>query len=178
MYSTYLGGNQDDSGSNSCSRQHRRGLRRREHIIEQFSFNQGAIQAAREASNQQSGFVTKFNTSGSGLAYSTYLGGNQLDSVTSIALDSNGNAYATGSTNSSDFPITPGAFQSKIGITYFGNAQTDAFVSALNGLSNVVALFHLSRRGPDPWSECHRGRSGYWDCAGRTGHGLCNRNGV
>lgn len=77
--------------------------------------------------------MTKFNTSGSGLAYSTYLGGNQLDSVTSIALDSNGNAYATGSTNSSDFPITPGAFQSKIGITYFGNAQTDAFVSELNG---------------------------------------------
>jgi len=133
IYSTYLGGNQGDSGSTVALDSTGEAYVGGNTSSNNFPLTQGAIQAAREASNQQSGFVAKFNASGSGLVYSTYLGGNQLDSVTSIALDSSGNAYATGSTNSSDFPITPGAFQSTIGISYFGYAETNAFVSELNG---------------------------------------------
>jgi uncharacterized protein (TIGR03437 family) len=51
-------------------------------------------------------FVTKFNSSGSGLAYSTYLGGGGADDAYAIAVDQSGNAYITGRTNSSDFPLT------------------------------------------------------------------------
>jgi len=75
--------------------------------------------------------------------YSTYLTGNAGDSVNSIAVDRNGDAYATGSTTSPDFPITAGAFQSNIGIAYFGYPQANAFVSELNssGTSLVYSTF-------------------------------------
>ena len=39
------------------------------------------------------------------LAYSTYLGGNDLDQGSGIAVDAWGNAYVAGSTDSSDFPL-------------------------------------------------------------------------
>jgi hypothetical protein len=49
------------------------------------------------------------------LAYSTFLGGSNSDRAVSIALDASGNAYLTGSTCSTDFPTTPGAFQTVYG---------------------------------------------------------------
>ena len=50
-------------------------------------------------------FVTKFNPSGSALVYSTYLGGSSEDAPYALAVDQSGNAYITGRTNSSDFPL-------------------------------------------------------------------------
>jgi len=65
-------------------------------------------------------FVAKFDPSLSGaasLVYSTFLGGSGTDAALAIAADSSGNAYVTGATGfngapTSDFPTTPGAFQS------------------------------------------------------------------
>jgi thiazole synthase ThiGH ThiG subunit len=48
-------------------------------------------------------------TSGS-LQYLTYLGGSGNEWAPSLAVDSGGNAYVAGSTDSADFPTTPGAF--------------------------------------------------------------------
>jgi uncharacterized repeat protein (TIGR01451 family) len=65
-------------------------------------------------------FVTRLNSTGTALIYSTYLGGGSFDNYYSsygfdqgsaIAIDSSGNAYVTGSTNSTNFPTTKGAFQ-------------------------------------------------------------------
>jgi Bacterial Ig-like domain (group 3)/Beta-propeller repeat len=143
VYSTYLGGNQTDTSTaitiDSAGEAYVVGST----TSTNFPVTQGAIQGSREASNVQSGFVTKLNAPGSALVYSTYLGGKDADDITSIALDSSGNAYATGSTNSPDFPVTSGAFQPNIGISYFGYPQTNAFVSELNdaGTSLVYSTF-------------------------------------
>jgi uncharacterized protein (TIGR03437 family) len=63
------------------------------------------------------GFIAKFTpvTSAGGvtLAYATYLGGqtaNTSDYISGIAIDSAGNAYIAGYTNSKDFPVTSGAY--------------------------------------------------------------------
>jgi hypothetical protein len=73
--------------------------------------------------------VTKFKPDGSGFEYSTFLGGSATDSAAGIAVDSSGNAYVTGQTDSSDFPTTAGAFQRIKPSTGFNTA---AFVTKLS----------------------------------------------
>ncbi|MGP0070526.1 MAG: SBBP repeat-containing protein [Bryobacteraceae bacterium] len=83
-----------------------------------------ALQAASKNSSD-TGFVMKINPGGSAIVYSTYLGGSVIDHLYALAVDSSGNAYVTGSTNSTDFPTVnalepsggPGAFVSKINAT-------------------------------------------------------------
>jgi hypothetical protein len=89
-----------------------------------FPVTPGAFQTTCKAclsNGAFDGFVTEFNSSGSALVYSTYLGGSGYnngeaafgDEAVAVAVDSSGNAYVTGQTNSTDFPTTPGAFQTK-----------------------------------------------------------------
>jgi RHS repeat-associated protein len=73
-------------------------------------------------------FITEFDPSGSTLVYSTFLGGSGTDSGAGIALDYAGNAYVTGSTASTNFATTTGAFQTSLG----GGSGQDAFVTKLN----------------------------------------------
>ncbi len=89
-------------------------------------------------------FVTKLNASGSGLIYSTYLGGSTTDSVTGIAIDRNGNAFVIGTTNSTNFPTTSGAFDT----THNGGAN-DGFVTKLN--PNGTALGYSTFLGGMGW---------------------------
>jgi hypothetical protein len=63
-------------------------------------------------------FLTKLNASGSALEFSTYVGGDQLDYSSCIQLDNQGNIYIAGRTLSTEFPVTPGAFQSFRDITW------------------------------------------------------------
>jgi len=76
-------------------------------------------------------FVAKLTTSGGALAYATFLGGSNWDCARSIAVDTNGAAYVTGYTSSSDFPITPGTF----GPTHNGG-EWDIFVAKLTPFGN------------------------------------------
>jgi photosystem II stability/assembly factor-like uncharacterized protein len=71
-------------------------------------------------------FMAKLDNAGANLLYCTYLGGSQNDSGTSIAVDSSGDAYATGLTQSTDLPVTGSALQTVSGGGY------DAFVAELN----------------------------------------------
>ncbi len=57
------------------------------------------------SSNNHDAFVTKIQADGSALIYSTYLGGSKTDEASGIAVDDLGNAYITGMTQSTDFPI-------------------------------------------------------------------------
>ena len=89
-------------------------------------------------------FVAKLNPAGTALLYSTYLGGSRDDSGQGIAVDTAGDAYVTGDTNSSDFP-THNPLQPKL--PGFGNL----FVAKLGPVvARVSAHLHLNgfRLGP------------------------------
>ena len=60
-------------------------------------------------------FVSKISADGSTLLYSTYLGGIETDIAYGIAVDSSGEAYVAGTTDSPDFPVTPNAFNTLCG---------------------------------------------------------------
>ncbi len=85
------------------------------------------------------GFVAKVNPAGTALAYSTFLGGSKTEHVHEVAIDSGGAAYVTGETNSTDFPVTPGGYET----TYPGAGNRHAFVARLDatGSSIVYSTF-------------------------------------
>ncbi len=75
-------------------------------------------------------FVTKINAAGSGYVYSTYLGGSSIDSGSGIAVDGSGNAYVTGQTGSTNFPLA-NPLQSS-------NGGTNAFVTKINNVGSAL----------------------------------------
>jgi len=91
------------------------------------------------------GFISKLNQNGSGLVYSTYLGGAVSDYGMNIKVDNSGNAYIAGYTSSSNFPTTGGSYQP----TYSGG-NSDVFISKLNstGTSLIFSTF-LGGNGTD-----------------------------
>jgi hypothetical protein len=77
-----------------------------------------------ESNGSDDAVVAKISSTGSSLIYSTYVGGNLVDSADALAVDSNGNAHITGFTRSANFP-TRRAFQQQLN-------DPDAFVTKLN----------------------------------------------
>lgn len=143
IYSTFLGGTNngevalasalDDSGNLFLSGQTG---------SSDFPTTPGAFQTTLNGSVD--GFITKLNSSGSALLYSTFLGGNEQpignsDVILDVTIDSAGNLYATGSTNATNFPTTNGAYQQTI------NGISDGFVTKLN--SNGTALIYSTFLG-------------------------------
>ena len=97
-------------------------------------------------------FVAKFALSGSpALSYFTYLGGSLADSANGIALDSSDNAYVTGSTVSTDFPIAGTVFQPT-----FGGGNADAFVTELNPTGSALVYSTYLGGNCDGHREWHR----------------------
>ncbi len=89
------------------------------------------------------GFVTKLSSTGSALVYSTFLGGSNNERAdelggggeegNAISVDTEGNAYVTGATSSTDFPVTNGAFQTALNGPYSG-----VFVTKLNPTGSAL----------------------------------------
>jgi uncharacterized protein (TIGR03437 family) len=96
-------------------------------------------------------FVAKFSSAGT-LAYSTTIGGSANDAGRAIAVDAQGDAYIAGDTESSDFPVTTGAAQTKFGglVSVFGvGAFGDGFVAKFNPTGATV-LFATYWGGSEP----------------------------
>jgi hypothetical protein len=120
VYSTYLGGGGDDWGwdiaLDSSGNAYITGYTHSSNFptttgVFDTSFNGGFS----DYYDYTDVFVSKLNSSGTALVYSTYLGGGGDDEGYGIAIDSSGNAYITGYTQSTNFPTTPGAFDTSGG---------------------------------------------------------------
>ena len=109
-------------------------------------------------------FVTKLDPTVSGLGslvYSTYLGGSGHDVGSGIALDASGNVYLAGTTISSNFPTTAGAFQP--------TGVSDAFVAKLNAAGSVLLYStYLGGSGSDQGNDIAIDGAGTAYVTGRT----------
>ena len=125
-YATYLGGSGTDDGSGVAV-----DSAGDAYVTGTTSSTDFPTQGPEQASNRgvDTVFVSRLNPTGSALLYSTYLGGSGGDAGYAVAVDGAGDAYVTGSTNSTDFPVTAGAPQ---GTKSAGSGNQDAFVAELN----------------------------------------------
>jgi hypothetical protein len=128
LYATYLGGSDFDQAANLALDIAGNAYVTGYTASVDFPTTTGAFQTACKSNSSgvcSDGFVTKLNRTGSGLVYSTYLGGSGDDVAASIAVSPSGNAFVAGWTSSSDFPIVR-AFQ-----PVFGGGFQDAFVTKI-----------------------------------------------
>lgn len=130
-YSTYLGGADEDYGAgiavDSAGSAYVTGFAQSHNFPTMNPF-----QATMLGDNDA--FVTKFNVDGSSLVYSTYLGGQSTTQGSSIAVDSFGNAYVTGSTTSNYFPVVDATQPNCLSCSSY----TSAFVSQLNATGSAL----------------------------------------
>jgi Tol biopolymer transport system component len=137
VYSTYLGGSSQDMGIgiavDAAGNAYVTGLT----LSADFPVTAAAFQTT--FGGIQDAFVTKLNSEGSALVYSTYLGGNGLDQGNGIAVNTAGNAYVTGRASSDNFP-TRGEVQ--------GPLCNGAFVTKLN--PDGSALVYSTYLGGSP----------------------------
>jgi hypothetical protein len=154
-YSTYLGGSADESSLGIAVDSAGNAYVAGGTTSSDFPTTPGAYQTTCAPCGVA--FVTKLNADGSTLVYSTYLGGsNGGGSASGIAVDATGNAYVTGSTNSTDFPLV-NPIQSTIG------GGIDAFVTKINAAgSALVYSTYLGGAGDD--------RPAYGIAVGATGN--------
>ena len=82
-------------------------------------------------------FLAKFSPSGH-LLYATYLGGNDIDYATALAVDGSGNVWVAGVTASTNFPVTVDAWQKS-----HGGEQADAFVARFSPSGELLYATYL-----------------------------------
>ena len=137
LYSTYLGGSNDDEGHGIAVDAAGNAY------ITGYTYSPDfPIAHALQSSNQgypynsSNAFVTKLDATGQTLLYSTYLGGHSNyyypgDRGNSIAVDAAGNAYIIGSADSTDFPIANALQPNRRG-------SIDVFVTKLNATGQAL----------------------------------------
>ena len=143
VYCTYFGGGADDYGNGIAVDSFGQAYVTGYTTSSDFPTTPGAYQTAYRG-GEGDAFVAKFNSSGSALVYSTYLGGSGYDVATAIAVDPSGNAYVTGYNYLSDFPTTAGAYQTA------NKGSLDVVIAKLNPSgSGLVYSTYLGGSGDD-----------------------------
>jgi hypothetical protein len=129
-FSTYLGGAGDDQGLGVAVDAAGNVYVAGSTTSVNFPVTAGSLQTS--LAGARAGFVAKLAPAGNALLYATYLGGNNQTTANAIVIDGAGNAYLTGSTSATNFPVTSGVFQPGLG------GGIDAFVAKLNSTGNSL----------------------------------------
>ena len=139
--STYIGG-VDDDGNNVVSSNYGDEFRGEIVVdslnniyVASFSESQDfpVTSGAQTNSGKQDGVLFALNATCSSLLWSTYLGGSENDAAFGIRLDGTGGVIITGTTESSDFPATPGSYQP----SYLGGSM-DGFIARISVANNSL----------------------------------------
>jgi hypothetical protein len=129
MYSTFLGGPGVDYGADITV-----DVQGNAYVTGQtdstFPTTSGAF--AQTKSALADNFVAKLNAGGSGLLFSTYIGGNNIEAPLGIAIDTARNVYIVGQTGSSTYPTTSSAYDR------IKSADYDAYVTKLNSSGSAL----------------------------------------
>ncbi|MHB1415336.1 MAG: SBBP repeat-containing protein, partial [Chloroflexota bacterium] len=138
LYSTFLGGSANDTGSAIVVDEAGNAYVTGTTASSNFPVTSGVFDPSFNGGNDI--FVAKLNSAGTGLLYATFLGGSSVEGGYGIALDGEGNAYITGTTESDDFPASLGAFDT---IFNNGGRMADGFVAKLDftGSTLVYATY-------------------------------------
>jgi protein-disulfide isomerase len=169
VYSTYIGGSVSDTAYSvavdSFGMAYVAGLA----ASPDFPVTAGAYQTNMNnpTSGGYDGFIAKLNPNVSGsasLIYATFLGGTGYSSAQGIAVDALGNAYITGRTQNTNFPITAGPFPNLL--------SGSGFITRLNAAGNKLVYSSVLGGGigtaitADPLGNAYL--AGYLDCRNST----------
>jgi uncharacterized protein (TIGR03437 family) len=147
IYSTYIGGGGSDSGNgiaiDSAGNAYVVGAA----ASSDFPTTPNAFQSSFRASSEA--FVTKLNSTGSTLLYSTYLAGTAVDRAMGVALDRTGRIYVAGFSEGSDLPRTTGAYGTtggtafiiRMSLTTPASANAASFTGSSLAGESIVAAF-------------------------------------
>ncbi len=140
-YSTFLGGTSDEQSRSIAVDSSGNAYITGQTLSPEYPTTSGTYDTTHNESTDV--FVSKLNASGSALIYSTFIGGNNSDGGTSIAIDAAGNAYLTGVTGT-DYPTTAGAFDTT------SNGGNDVFLTKLNAAgSGLIYSTYIGGSGND-----------------------------
>ncbi|MGY5865161.1 MAG: SBBP repeat-containing protein [Candidatus Thorarchaeota archaeon] len=134
LYSTYVGGSSDDEA-------HSISIDDEGNVFVVGETDSANFPLESPYDNETNGaldcFIMKFNSTGNGLIFSTYVGGSLDDFAYSLCVDANGDSFVTGLTLSSDFPTV-----NALDDSYYDNDE--AFVFKLNSTGNglVYSTFY------------------------------------
>ncbi|HUY56149.1 MAG TPA: SBBP repeat-containing protein [Candidatus Nanopelagicaceae bacterium] len=140
VYSTFLAGTSDQQATSIAIDSSGQAYIVGETSSTDYPTTAGAVQR-QHLGGYYTGFVTQLNATGTGLVYSTYLGGSTgMDGGMKIVLDGADNAYVTGRADSRDFPITPGAWSAS-------QAGGDGFAAKLSPTGSLLYSTYLAGAG-------------------------------
>ncbi len=136
LYSTYIGDSVNSLGVDGSGHAIVAGVT----SLASFPVTPGVLRTNAPNGGSPCGFIVKVNPTLSGtnsLVYSTLFGGSGYDGIQALAVDAFGDAYFTGTATSTNFPVTPGAFQTnRLG-------YSDAYVAELNPTGTALVFSTL-----------------------------------